>query len=343
MARSPRVALTALALALALGAGLVAFWRQGKPAERAGAREVTLYYLDPQAMFLVPVSRRLPLPPGTDRALQAALDRLEDVPPGLASALPPMTRATVSGIKDGKAGVTLRLSGAAPGSGGEQLMAAAVVRTAGAIDGIQEVALSLEGPDGKPLASEHLDLSQPLSPTDPGMENLYLEGGNGLTVTIYYRVPRSSYLVPVRVPLPAAYQNEPLKGGFALLLDGPPPALAAFLSPSLPGAWRWNGLEGTTARILWKGSEPPQPLAIRALALTLTEREGIRAVRIDTEAGPLATKVGPFDLGRPVPRPEAINPLDDKVSVLGAPGMTVRPATGPLALRGEQARAGLAV
>ncbi|MBO9540938.1 GerMN domain-containing protein [bacterium] len=326
MARSQRVALTALALTLALGAGLVAFWRQGSPAERAPAREVTLYYLDPQAMFLVPVSRKLPLPQAPDRALQAALDRLvSDVPPGLAPALPPSTQASVSGLKDGKAGVTLRLKGPAPGSGGEQLMAAAVVRTAGALDGIQEVALALEGPDGKPLASEHLDLSQPFSPTDPGMENLYLEGGSGLAVTVYYRLPNAPYLVPIRVPLPAAYQHEPLKGSFALLLDGPPPALSAFLAPSLPSprAWRWNGLEDGNARILWKGSEPPQPLAVRALALTLTERGGIQAVRIDGEAGPLSTKVGPFDLGRPIPRPEAINPLDDKVSAFRAPGMSV--------------------
>lgn len=327
MARSPRASLTALALALVLGAGLLAFWRQGDGAERAPASETTLYYLDPQAMFLVPVSRGLPLPKAPERALQMVLDRLaSEVPRGLAPALPPNTRASVKGLKDGKASVTLRLAGPAPGSGGEQLMAAAVVRTAGTLDGIQEVALSLEGPDGKPLASEHLDLSQPLSPTDPGMENLYLEGGSGLAVTVYHRIPRAPYLVPIRIPLPAAYQNEPLKGSFALLLDGPPPALGAFLAPSLApaSAWRWNGLEGNTARVLWKGSEPPQAIAVRALALTLTEGGGIQAVRIDGEAGPLSGKVGPFDLSRPISRPTAVNPLDDKVSALHGAGMTVR-------------------
>lgn len=327
MARSQRAALSALALALVLGAGLVAFWRQGESAPRATARQVTLYYLDPEARFLVPVSETLPMPKAPERALQAALDHLAtSVPPGLAPSLPSRTTAMVKGLKDGKASVTLRLSGSAPGSGGEQLMAAAVVRTAGTLDGIQEVSLSLEGADGKPLSSEHLDLSQPLSPTDPGMENLYLDGGSGLAVTVYYRLPRAPYLVPVRVPLAADYQNEPLKGSFALLLDGPPAPLSPFLAPSLSpaSAWRWNGLEGDVARVLWKGRELPPPAAVRALALTLTEAGGIRAVRIDGEAGPIAAKVGPFDLTRPVPRPDAINPLDDKVSALCAPGMTVR-------------------
>lgn len=328
MARSPRAALTAVAIALALGVGITALWRQAKPAERA-ERPVTLFYLDPQAMFLVPVSRDLGLPREADRALQTALDRLADVPPGLAPALPPGTAVRVRGLKDGKAGVTLKLAGPAPGSGGEQLMAAAVVRTAGAIDGIQEVSLALEGPDGKPLASEHLDLSQPLSPTDPGMENLFLEGGSGLAVTVYYRLPHSTYLVPVRVPLPAAYQNEPLKGGFALLLEGPPPALAPFLAPSLSGTWRWNGLQGDTARVLWKGQSAPEATAVRALALTLTERGGIRGVRIEGEAGPLTVKTGPFDLGRPIARPGAINPLGDRVSALSPQGMSVGPAIRP--------------
>lgn len=313
------IPLAVLALLLIIGGGLGAWWLQPKRVERA----VTLYYLDPQGMYLVPVTERLSLPSSRKAALQAALKELiDEVPPGLMAAVPPGSKVEVHDLSDGKADVSLQIADGALGSGGEQMLAGAVVRTAATADAIQEVKLSLHDSKGAPWQSEHLDLSRPLTTTDPGMENLYLGEGSGLTVTVYYRLPNSEYLVPLRLPLPPKRQNEPLKGSFALLRLGPPRDLQAFLAPSLDPRTdlRWNGVEGDVAQVLWKNAPeaPPSEMAIRATVLTLTDTGRIKAVQFKREGAPLTLKVGPFDLSQPIRRPDAINTLPDKVSL--APG-----------------------
>lgn len=315
------IAIALLAVLLLVAAGALVWSRCSTSVQE---RTVTLYYLDPQGMYLVPVQRRLPLAKNTERALQGALEALSATPPqGLMAPLASGTAVEVKGIQQGRADIRLRIKGASPGSGDEQLMAAALVRTAGDLDAIHEVMLSLFDAKGAPLESEHLDLSEPLSPTDPGMENLYLGGeGEGLAVTVYYSLPGSGFLVPLRVPLPSRFQSEPLKGSFSLLLAGPPRDLQTFLSPSLDARTqlRWNGIEGDVAEILWKNapSATPSADALRALVLTLTDSGRIKAVQLKREGAPLFGRVGPFDLGAPLPRPSAINPA----SVSCAPQVT---------------------
>ncbi|HEY9855270.1 MAG TPA: GerMN domain-containing protein [Stenomitos sp.] len=313
------VPLAVLALLLIVGGALGAWWLQPKRVERA----VTLYYLDPQGMYLVPVTERLSLPGSRKAALQAALKELiDEVPPGLMAAVPPGSQVEVHGLSDGKAEVSLKIADGALGSGGEQMLAGALVRTAATAEAIQEVKLSLMDSKGGPWQSEHLDLTHPLTTTDPGMENLYLSEGSGLTVTVYYRLPNSDYLVPLSIPLPPKRQNEPLKGSFALLRQGPPSDLQTFLVPSLDPRTdlRWNGVEGDVAQVLWKNAPEatPSELAIRATVLTLTETGRIKAVQFKREGAPLSVKVGPFDLSQPIRRPDAVNTLPDKVSL--APG-----------------------
>lgn len=304
-----------LVLLVIASAALGFWWLQPRGAERT----VTLYYLDPQGMYLVPVTERLHLPNSRKAALQAALKELiDEVPPGLMAPVPPGSRVEVHHLSNGKADVKLRIADGALGSGGEQLLAGALVRTAANAAAIQEVKLSLFDSKGGPWPSEHIDLTQPLTSTDPGMENLYLGEGAGLTVTIYYRLPSSEYLIPLRVPLPAKRQNEPLKGSFALLRQGPPADLRTILEPSLDPRTdlRWNGLEGDTAQVLWKNAPEatPSETAIRATVLTLTETGRIKAVQFKREGAPLSLNVGPFDLGQPIRRPDAINNLPDKLS-----------------------------
>lgn len=307
--RSIALALTAVLL---LGAAGALVWSR-RPASMQ-ERTVTLYYMDPQGMYLVPVQRRLPLARNTARALQGALEALGATPPqGLMAPLASGTAVEVKGIQHGRADVRLRIKGPSPGSGGEQLMAAALVRTAGDLDAIHEVMLSLFDAKGSPLESEHMDLSEPLSPTDPGMENLYLGGeGEGLAVTVYYSLPESGFLVPLRVPLPPRFQSEPLEGSFSLLIAGPPRDLRTFLAPSLDPRTqlRWNGVRGDVAQILWKNapSATPSAEALRALVLTLTDSGRIKAVQLKREGAPLSGRVGPFDLGEPLARPSAVNP-----------------------------------
>lgn|GEM_PF-2043043 len=302
----------ALLLALFL-AGAGGAWWYVATHPGSSRREVTCYYLDPQGMYLVPVSRTLTLPGRSEAAVATVLSEvINHVPPGLAAPVPSGSVATVGGVRDGVARVVVRVHGLAPGSGGEQLLASAVVKSAASVPSVKEVALALQTDRGTPLESEHLDLSQPLSPTDPGMENIFLGGeGQGLAVTLYFRLPGQDYLVPLRVPLPPQYASEPLEGSLALLLAGPPPSLRGVLAPSVDPATdlRWNGLEDRTARLLWKNAPEatPSALALRALVLTLTESERLQAVRIVREGPPLAGRVGPFDLSAPLPRPEAVN------------------------------------
>lgn len=314
-ARPSRLALAAVALLVIAGAAFGAWKLQPRSVERT----VTLYYLDPQGMYLVPVSGRLTLPGSRKAALQAALKELiDEVPPGLMAPVPPGSKVVVQSLSDGKADVSLRLSDGAMGSGGEQLLAGALMRTAANAESVQEMKLSLHDSRGSPWQSEHIDLSRPLSSTDPGMENLYFGEGGGLTVTVYYRLPDTEYLVPLRIPLPAKRQSEPLKGSFALLRQGPPQDLRTFLSPSLEPQTdlRWNGMERDVAQVLWKNAPqaPPSELAIRATVLTLTESGRIKAVQFKREGAPLTGTVGPFDLSRPIRRPDAVNLMPDKLS-----------------------------
>lgn len=312
MSRPSRPIIAAL-LAILLAGGLAGtwWWQRHLPPQLGAERWVTLYYLDSQGMYLVPVETRLSLPTSPERALETALNAIAKAPDGLMAPLPPESKVQVTAIKGGTAEVLVQIGGVAPGGGVEQLLANALVRTASAIDSVHEVQLQLLDSRGNALSSEHMDLSQPLSPTDPGMDNLYL-GGEGLAMTIYYRLPKTSYLVPVRVPLPKDRTGEPLAGSFALLMAGPPQELSAFLASSVEPLTdlRWNGIEGDVAQILWKNAPQatPSPLTLRALALTLTDSGRLKAIRLKAEGLPLRGTSGPFDLSRPIARPASVNP-----------------------------------
>jgi spore germination protein GerM len=278
---------------------------------RDAAREVTLYYADAQAMYLVPVSRVEVLPRHDAGALTAMLAELAHAPVGLQATLPAGTLPAVQRISNGQANISLRLPGSM-GSGGERMLAGAVVKTAASLDAVREVRLQLFDRQGAPYESQHLDLSAPLSPTDPGVENLYLDGGQeGLLVTLYYATPDGRYLVPLRRALPAAYRSQPLEGSFQLLLAGPPPDLAGILAPSVPAhpAMQWGGVSQGTAEIRWPADlSLPSELAQRALALTLTEFEGVQQVRLSRDGQPLLLASRPTAVNRlmgspPVPLP----------------------------------------
>lgn len=293
----PVIARWILLVALTLGAGAGGWWLISRNGTRAQA--VTLYYADPQAMYLVPVTQTLELPMRRKQALEQVVSELHSPPPGLHTALPPGSDLEILAANPVQTRLKVRLS-TVPGSGSEQLMIKSLVKTAGSL-GFTEVAIALFDARGGRLESQHMDLSEPLSPTSPGMENLHLDG-EGLAVNVYYRLPRSSYLVPVRVPLSAARSDRPIEGSIALLRD-PPPGISPFAASALPPGTdiRWNGLEGNTAQILWKGAMATGSAeAIRAIALTLTQFEEVKAVRVQPE-GPGTQP------SKPISRPPAVN------------------------------------
>lgn len=310
----PLWALLALLLVVAV-AGLALWGWLRAPAD--SEREVTLYYADAQAMYLVPVSRHEALPRDDAGALTVMLAELAQAPAGLQAPLPAGTLPAVQSISNGQANISLRLP-VSMGSGGERILAGAVVKTAASLESVREVRLRLFNRQGAPYESQHLDLSTALSPGDPGVENLYLEGGQeGLLVTIYYLTPDGRYLLPVRRSLPAAYRAQPLEGSFQLLLAGPPSDLSGILAPVLPAhaAISWGGVSEGTARLNWPADlAPPSELAMRALALTLTEYASVRQVSVMQDSRLLARSA----------RPEAINILPPLPSA--APSAVPSPA-----------------
>ncbi len=278
-------------------------------ANRSEEKAYTLYYTDPQAMYLIPVSGERALPRDDAKALTELLTALTQAPAGLQATLPAGTVAEVQRISNGQANISLRLPGSM-GSGGERLLAGAVVKTAASLGTVREVRLQLRDRQGSPYESQHLDLSTPLSPTDPGVENLYLDGAQeGLMVTLYYATADGRYLVPLRRPLPPAYRTQPMEGSFQLLVAGPPAELIGILGPSVPAdpGIGWGGVSQGVARIHWPIDQPaPSEQAVRAFALTLTEFEGIRQVSLTRQDQEIARS----------PRPAVVN---------------VEPASGSLA------------
>ncbi len=293
------IPLWAVLLFLLLLAGLAGWAWYG--AHRTVDRDVTLYYTDAQAMYLVPVSAERSLPRDDASALATLLEALGQPPAGLQATLPAGTEAEVQSISNGLANVTLRLP-LTMGSGGERLLAGSVIKTSVSLGNVREVRLKLLDRRGAPYESQHLDLSSPLSPTDPGLENLYLDGAQeGLMVTLYYATPDGKYLVPLRRPLPPAYRSQPLEGSFQLLVAGPPAELAGILGPSVPShaGIGWGGVSEGVARIHWPVDQPaPSEPVLRAFALTLTEFEGIGAVSLIRQEREVAASR----------RPQAVNP-----------------------------------
>lgn len=287
--------------------------------QRSESRAYTLYYTDTQAMYLVPVSNWAELPRDEREALTRILGELSRPPEGLQPTLPKGASAEVQTISHGQANITLRLP-ATLGSGGERLLAGAVTKTAASLGGVREVRLQLRNAQGNAYESQHLDLSAPLSPNDPGVENLFLDGAQeGLMVTLYYATSDGRYLVPLRRALPARFRAKPLEGSFDLLLAGPPSELSTILAPSVPAAPAigWGGVRNGVAQITWPSDlEAPSAQALRAIALTLTEFDGVHAVRL--QQGDLEIAYSP--------RPETVNALAAPASPRPAATASVYPA-----------------
>jgi spore germination protein GerM len=302
-----------LLILLLLVVGAVWGWYR---ATRTITRDVTFYFTDAQAMYLVPVTEERTLPKNEAKALDQILEELSRPPAGLQATLPPGAVAEVQRISNAQANVSLQLP-ASMGSGAERLLAGAVVKTAASLGTVREVRLQLRDPQGNPYESQHLDLSTPLTPTDPGIENLYLDGaGEGLMVTLYYATPDGRFLVPLRRPLPPAYRSQPLEGSFQLLMAGPPPELNGILGPSVPAdpGIGWGGVTDGVARIHWPPDRPaPSEHVLRAFALTLTEFDGIQQVSLSQQGQEIAS----------TPRPKAVN------SVHGAPAAPLPASPSP--------------
>lgn len=277
-------------------------------------RPVRLFYSDAQAMFLVPVDAALPMPPFEQEQAWAGalLERLAASPePALVPVVTPDVRLLEADWSAPLWTIKLQL-GSGFGSAMERLLVGGVVQSlVASTPGAERVQLSLVGGNGKPWESQHLDLSRPLAPADVANQ-LGDPGRSGLAATIWWRSAGGEALVPVRVPL-TGQAGTPPADALARLAAGPPADGAAFLSPVAPAALapRWRGLEEAIAQVDLAAPVPADAAGadfIAAVALTLTEIEGVRAVRFTVDGQRAAGRVGEFSLAEPVARPERINP-----------------------------------
>ncbi|MEB3187181.1 MAG: hypothetical protein VKP72_07050 [bacterium] len=291
----------------------------GCPAGRVD-RRVTLHYTDSQRMFLVPVSRVITTSTKVDAALEETLATLTEPPSrDLRPALASGSHVTVHAVKGPHVELDVTLPDRGGGSGDEHFMASALVRTAATVVPLEDVRLRLLTPAGKPVTGTHLDLERAFSPTDPTFENLY-EGGEdtGIAVLVYYPLRSDSLLTPVRIPLASTAGTEPVRETFVRWHDGPPEDLQAFLTGARATGTRlsWAGLHDGEATVVWQNAPEatPSAIALRSLVLTLTEYSRVQRVRLVSPSGPIQARIGPFDLGNSLERPDEVNTWPERAS-----------------------------
>lgn len=300
--------LIALVVAALAGAAL-AFWR-GAPS--APSRALTLYYGDPQAMYLVPVAVQTALPAEPAAAARAIVERLAVAPD---ARLVPLVPAQASLSEASLQGADWRVKlamGAGTGSTSERLMAGALVRSlVESHPGSKRVELRLVAPDGQPYLSQHLDLSEPVTPAE--FTNQAGADAPGLRATLWWGAAGTDRLLPVEVSLSQG-TGSPVRDALERLVAGPPSGAGAFLQPIAPVGLHptWRALEGGVARVDLNRAVPEGPEGVRfveAVVLTLTEHAGVKAVRFERDGLHMPAQVGPYALGEAIARPAAINAL----------------------------------
>ncbi len=299
----PLVAVGALIGAGALATAVGVFGPASEP-----ARPLTLYYADAQGMVLVPVTASLAAPRDPAAWAQAVFERLRK--PTDAKLAPPVP-ADAKLIETAWAAPLWTLGvqlAKPPGSTDERLLVGALVRTFTAgWPGAREVRLKLLDAQGRPLASQHLDLSAPLTVAD--VANTLDTGptGSGVKSTLWWPSKDGGTLVPVQIALTGG-TGIPPRDAFERLVAGPPAEAGSFLTAVAPQGLQagWASLDDGVARIDLAGALPdgePASRFIEATVLTLTEFPDVRAVQFLHGGRPIDRAVGPFKLSGPVARP----------------------------------------
>lgn len=138
----------------------------GTPGAGAGTMPVTLYFADPQAMFLVPITRDVPKTAAVARTVVEELIRGPEKDSGLGRVIPEGTRLRGIELKDGL--LTVDFSKELRdkhwgGSAGEGLTIGAIVHSLGALPGVKQVEILIEGQRGGSIGG-HVILDRPTAP-----------------------------------------------------------------------------------------------------------------------------------------------------------------------------------
>jgi len=271
--------------------------RRGRPVVPAG-RPVEVWYADPTFQFLVPAVKRvgaqfmagMPIP-------QVAMELLKTPPAGLLSPLPGQEAPLIMVAAAAQATVQIALP-ASVGASQERLLIGAVVRTLTSLPEIRSVRILAVDAAGRPREG-HEDTSKPFTARSAEVRNAWDSPGTA-PITVWFKLAGSRYLLPLDMAPPVA--DGPIEAALTALAGGPPRGVAG-LAPAVPeeAGLRFVGQEGTTLRVEWTRPDVPadpgaQDRLITATVLTLTELPGTTRVRFESPAGPLARRVGPYDL-----------------------------------------------
>ncbi|HEY9721663.1 MAG TPA: GerMN domain-containing protein [Oscillatoriaceae cyanobacterium] len=303
--RWPAIAASLLAV-LAVGVG-VYYW----VGNRAPARNVELYYADPQGMFLVPVDRPLTLPQAPAEWAQAVVAALRTPPrKGLVSPVTPDVKLLEASYAAPDWQLKVQV-GENFGTTSERLVAGSLVRSfLASYPGSKEVTLRLVGASGQEFEGQHLDLSEPFHDAD-FVNTLDEAPSGGLNATVWWALPDGGTLAPIQVTL-AHGSGVPPRDALASWTAGPPAASRLFLASVLPPGQsvHWAGLQAGVARVeLAKAprDDAPDRRFVEAALLTLTGEPGVTAVQFLHGGKPLSGAVGPYQLSAPLKRPQAVN------------------------------------
>jgi spore germination protein GerM len=297
------IPIAALTLLVAGGGG--AWWYSHRPLPQ----HLSLYYADQQGRVLVPVEQDVDFvrPDAAGPWARALFEKLGETP---RAGLVPLVGSGISLIDASWSPPTWTLTVKLPSTSGtttETLLAGALVRSyVDSYPGAKKVRLRLLGSDGKPFAGQHLDLAEPLAPSDFA-NSTETAPNSGLPATLWWKTKGSAELVPVQLPL-AGGSGIPPRDAFEKLLAGPPEASRSFLESVAPAGVKahWAKLDGDVAQIDLDADLPAGSAGekfIEATVLTLTEFPTVKAVRFWRNDAPATGVVGAFNLAEPIMRP----------------------------------------
>lgn len=279
------------------------------------APPLVLHFGDAQGMYLVPVQVAPETPTTPGGWANGIFDRLRTAPrAGLVAAVAPDHKLIDATFAGERWNLTVEV-GEPPGSTTERMLVGALVRTfVAGWPGAKEVQLKLVDGKGKPLASQHLDLSVPLTAADVANTAAAGDapGGAAVKTTVWWPMKDGGTLVPVQLELKGA-TGIPPRDAFERLTQGPPAEAGSFLATAVPPGAKpaWSTLEAEGVAAIELGGELPGDARgtrfIEAVVLTLTEFTDVKAVRFTQSGKPIARTVGPFRLNAPVARPAAPN------------------------------------
>ena len=279
-----------------------------------GSTRVTLYFADPDGVFLVPVTRTLPLTRSPIRDSLSELIRGPLADSGLASPFFEMAVRDLALRADGTLRVDIPTqivqASTGWGSAGSIIALESLIRTVSEYEAVEQVQF-LTGGKVAPTLFHGLVADEPFA----AQKWLSTDG----RMTLYYAIFAGSraYLVPDQVEVAATDQAELMRLALEGLKQGKTvgefrlhptlPANVNVLDVSMSGRTAVINLSGEFGNIL--AMEPArQALLLDSLVLTLTSFPGVKQVQLLVEGEAPREVVGKYDLAKPLGRPRWLNP-----------------------------------